>query len=165
LRGTPTGVPASPVSTIIPYLPMKDFANEVHYKTTKTGYFSSWTFMPSFTIPTNYAYVMRLGPPEAFNGATQYSLAFYYHAVNFAPIALGANNYFPTPDQFDSMIVDLAIAEIRNVYRLSNTEQEYQLAMQSIADAVDTYRTDRYDLAGLTDQMAQSQEKQLEKAK
>jgi hypothetical protein len=155
---------ATPTSTVIPYVPMKDFVNQAHFETGVTGFFSAWTFFPSFTVPTLYAYLMQLAPTTAMNGVP-YTLQLWYHAVNFAPVALGASNYFPTPDQFDSMIVDLAVAEVRNIYRMSGDQQEMNLAMQAIMEVIDTYRTDRYDLAGLTDQMAQAQEKQVEKAK
>jgi hypothetical protein len=83
-----------------------------------------------------------------------------YHAVNFPPLANGANIFFPTPDQFDSLIVDLALAEMRNVYRLSGDQLEMQTTMQAVNEIIDTYRTDRYNLAGLSDQLAQAQEKQ-----
>jgi hypothetical protein len=150
-------------NTLIPYVPMKDWVKEQNYRAVGQGYFSAWTFYPNFTYPTTYAYLMKLAPSSSFgNPAT---LFFSYHANNFAPITAGANNYFPTPDQFDSMIVDLAIAEVRNVYRASGDQTEIEQAVAAIAQLIDTYRTDRYDLAGLSDQAAQLQEKQTEKAK
>ena len=160
LRGDGT---ITPTKTIIPYMPAKDWVNEENFQTTGTGFFSAWTFYPSFTLPTTYAYVMQLGPASAFG--IPVVLPFFYHALNYQPIVAGPNNYFPTPDQFDNLIVDLAIAEVRNVYRMSGGQEEVEKALGAIAQIIDTYRTDRMDLAGLTDQMAQAQEKQTEKAK
>lgn len=151
------------VATMIPYLPMKDFVNQEHFQSMPADVFSAWTWLPNFNSPLTFAYVMQLAPQTAYPTAGG-TLPFFYHALVQPPVALGAN-YFPTPDQFDSMIVDLAIAEARNVYGLARQDNEMQLAMQAIMEVVDTYRTDRYDLAGLTDQMAQAQEKAVEKAK
>ena len=151
-------------STVIPYLPVKDFVNANHYQTTQPGFFSAWTFYPTFTIPTSYLWLGQIGPPGAAI-ASPTALPLYYHAVNFAPVAYGAANYFPTPDQFDSMIVDLAWAEVASIYRQSDAEQIRQRAMQGIMEIIDTYRTDRYDLAGITDEIAQKQEKGAEGAK
>jgi hypothetical protein len=154
----------TPTKTIIPYTSAKEFVNEQNYQTTGIGMFSAWTFRPVFNAPLTYAYELLMAPSTAF-GPPATSLSFTYHAVNFAPVPSGANNYFPTPDQFDSMIVDLAIAEVRNVYRMSGEQSEVEQAVAAISQVIDTYRTDRYDLAGLSDQMAQAQEKQTEKAK
>lgn len=149
--------------TIIPYVSPQEFATEEHFQTTGINAFSSWTFVPSFNAPLTFAYVMRIGPKTAYptGGGT---LPFWYHSLVLPPVTDGAN-YFPTPDQFDSLIVDLAVQEVRNIYRMSGFGEEAQLTMQSILELVDTYRTDRFDLAGLTDQFAQAQEKAAEKAK
>ena len=157
---------SSVTQTLIPYLPMKDFVNQQHFETNALGFFSAWTFYPSFTTSTAaYQYVMRLAPTSAFNPLLP-SLNLWYHTVTVQPLSLAPpGQFFPTPDQFDSMIVDLAVAEVRNIYRISGDAQEYQTAMQSIMEIIDTYRTERYDLAGLTDQMAQAQEKAVEKDK
>jgi hypothetical protein len=154
----------SPTNTIIPYVPMKDWVNQEHFQTTGLNQFYAWTFLPNFTAPTTYPYTMKLGPASAFpTGGT--TLQFFYHSLVLPPVALGAGNYFPTPDQFDSLIVDLAVAEIRNIYRMSGGQEEIASAMQAIAEIIDTYRSDRFDLAGISDQMAQAQEKQFEGSK
>lgn len=153
LRGNGTN---TPTTTIIPYLQMKDWVNEQHYQ---TSFWSSWTVYP--TLPT---WTIALGGPPIVGITPSFSLPFYYHAVSFPPLAIGPV-YFPTPDQFDSLIVDLAVAEVRSIYRLSGADPLWQKTMASINNIIDTYRTDRYDLAGVTDNVAQAQEKQAEKAK
>ncbi len=157
----------TPTATLIPYKSPVEFANEQHFQTGTIGNFSSWTFKPNFTLaaPTSYGWSLLLAPNEAYPLPGIVNLGFFYHAVNFPAFAAANNVYFPTPDQFDSMIVDLAVAEVRNIYGMARSNDEYQMAYQAIAEIIDTYRTDRYDLAGLTDQVAQAQEKQVEKDK
>jgi hypothetical protein len=158
LRGATAG---TLTNTTIPYVPYKDFVNQQHFENAASGMFSAWTFYPNTSPPPQY--VMRLAPVPAF-GHGPYTLPFGYHALTNTPLVYGSN-YFPTPDEFDSLIVDLAVAEVRDIYRMSGDQQKKAETMQAIMEIIDTYRTDRYDLAGLTDQMAQAQEKQVEKAK
>ena len=155
----------TPTNTVIPYQPAKDWANATHYQTTAPGFFSAWTFVPNFSgsPPTTYPYIMLLGPNGAFG--TPVTLTLIYHAVNYAAVPYGTNYYFPTPDQFDSLIVDLAWAEVARIYRQSDAATIKQEAMQGVMELIDTYRTDRYDLAGITDEIAQKQEKGAEGAK
>jgi len=155
----------TPTATEIPYLPYKDFVNATHYQTTATGFLSAWSFYPNFTLPTSYAWTAVYGPASAAFTQPTTSLPFMYHAVNYPAVAYGAGNYFPTPDQFDSLIVDLAWAEVAGIYRQSDAETIRQRAMQGVMELIDTYRTDRYDLAGITDEIAQKQEKGAEGAK
>lgn len=150
--------------TIIPYLPWKDFVNQSHFQTTQPGFWSAWTFTPSFVAPATYAWQITLGPSAAANPSPM-TLPFMYHAVNFQPVPLSNSAYFPTPDQFDSLIADLAIAEIQDTYKLTDGQRTRDRALRSINELIDTYRTDRYDLAGLSDQVAQAQEKQAETAR
>lgn len=151
------------VGTIIPYLNMKDFVNQEHFESLTANIFACWTWIPNFNSPLTFAYSMKLAPAAAYP-TTGGTLPFFYHALVQPPIAYGAN-YFPTPDQFDSLIVDLAIAEVRNVYRMSGQQDEVGQAVAAIAQVIDTYRTDRIDLNGLTDQMMTAQEKQAAKDK
>lgn len=151
--------------TVIPYKPVEEFVNEQHFSTTAIGLFSSWTFYPFFTFgpPTLYQFIFRLAPDTAFPLAVPTALKLYYHAVNFPAFTNAANVYFPTPDQFDSLIMDLAEAEARREYTASGWEKLAAAATQSMNELVDTYRTDRFDLAGVSDVMAQAQEKSAER--
>ena len=152
-------------STLIPYSTLTDFITDQNFATQGIGFFSSWTFLPNFVIaaPTSYGWYIRLSPDTAFplpvGGVT---LGFWYHAVNFAPLAAAANAFFPTPDQFDSLIMDLAEAEARRTYGAAGWDKIAAAATQTMNELIDTYRTDRYNLAGLSDQVLQAQEKQVE---
>ncbi len=153
LRGNGT---TTPTRTVIPYLPMKEWVNEDHYR---TSFWSSWTAYP--TLPR---FTIALGGPPIVGITPGFTLPFFYHAVSYPPLTIGAN-FFPTPDQFDSLIVDLAVAEVRSIYRLSGADSLWQKTMASINNIIDTYRTDRYDLAGVTDEVAQAQEKQATRSR
>lgn len=157
-----------PLKTVIPYKNWQEFTQEQHFQTITAGVFSSWTFLPNFTFgpPTNYAWTIQFAPAEAIvtvpPGPT---LPMIYHAQSFAGLTAAPNVYFPTPNEFDSMIMDLAVAEGKKQYRLSGWQDEAAQANAAIAEVIDTYRTNRYDLAGLFDQVAQAKEKDVEKAK
>ena len=152
----------TPTSSIIPYMTMSEFLLEQDFNVAGIGYFSSWTFRPNFTLsaPTSYSWVMLLAPNQAYPLPAPVSFGFMYHAVNYPSFASGSNIYFPTPDQFDSLILDIAEAEARREFGAAGWEKLAALATQGISDLIDTYRTDRYDLAGLSDVTAQAQEKQ-----
>ena len=155
----------TPTSTQIPYKPLSDFTVEQHFQSMGISMFSSWTFRPNFTFgpPTSYAWTMSLAPDTAFPLAPGVTMGFYYHAVNFQPFTAAANVFFPTPDQFDSLIMDLAEAEARREYTASGWDKLAASATGSIQELVGAYRTDRYDLAGIQDVTMQAQEKAVER--
>lgn len=158
----------TPTRTVIPFKSPQEFVNQQHFSGQAIGAFSAWTFYPNFTLtaPTSYGYTIKLAPDDAFplagGGVT---LPLYYHAVNFQPFTSAANVYYPTPDQFDSLIVDLAEAELGRIYRVSGWDALQGRALQDIGNMIDSYRTDRFDLAGLADQAMQAQERATERAK
>lgn len=161
------GTSSQPTLTLIPYKPVEEFVNEQHFQTTAIGLFYSWTFSPSFTFgpPTSYQWLFRLAPDAAFPLPGPTALNFYYHAVSYPAFSWASNVYFPTPDQFDSLIVDLAEAEARREYSAAGWDKLAAAATQAIHEIIDTYRTDRYDLAGVTDVVAQAQEKSAERSR
>src|SRR5271169_1239903 len=168
LSGTNVSAGYSPTLTEIPYKPYKEFVNQQHFQVTGSANFSCWTCIPNFSIgpPLTFgAYTLKLAPTSAYPLANNLIMSFLYHSVNFPPLAISPSTYFPTPDQFDSLIVDIAEAELARVYKVSGYDTLMQSAITAVQNIIDTYRTDRYDLAGLTDQMAQAQEKQAERAK
>jgi hypothetical protein len=157
----------SPTLTGIPFKKWQEFVNQQHFQNIAIGNFACWTVTPVFTLtaPTSYAYNLALAPDTAFPLAAPIGLPLIYHALNFQPFAVAGNVYFPTPDQFDSTILDLAEAELKRVYSMSGWEQLAAQATTAVQAMIDTYRSDRYDLAGLTDQAAQAQEKAAERAR
>lgn len=157
-----------PTQTEVPYKPFKEFVNQQHFGVSGPANFACWTFIPVFTLtaPTLYKYQFGFAPLEAFpipSGGVTFT--FGYHALNFASFAVAANIYFPTPDQFDSLILDLAEAELARVYKVSGWEKIAGQATAALQEMIGTYRTDRYDLAGLADEAAQAQERATERTK
>jgi hypothetical protein len=161
LRGQPG---STTTDTIIPYKPNQEFYMQEHFSSMGIGQFSAWTYRPNFALGP-VPWVLMLSPGAAFPLPAPINFYISYHAVSFPSLAYGAAIYFPTPDQFDSLIIDLAEAEVTRIYRASGWEKIQQKAMESVAEMIDTYRTDRYDLSGLTDLTMQAQERQLDKAK
>lgn len=161
--------PVAGTATLIPYKSVEEFMTEQDFQTlTGIGMFSCWTFRPTFTFgpPTSYLWAMWLAPNTAFPiGVGGITLNLWYHAMNYAPLTAASNVFFPTPDQFDSLVLDLAEAEARREYTASGWEKLAASATQSLNEMIDTYRTDRYNLAGLSDTMAQAQEKNVMKDK
>jgi hypothetical protein len=166
LRGS--SVVTSPTLTIIPYKPYSDFYNQEHFVQASLavgGTFSAWSYKPSIAGST-VTWKMNLRPSEQFPLANPVAFDLTYHKVcNTNAFAVGPAVYFPTPDQFDGLILDLAEAELSRVYGRGGWEKIQQQAMQGIADMVDTYRTERYTLAGVSDMVIQAQERQADKTK
>ena len=160
-----TALSVTPTTTTIPYKSLEEFTTEQQFGTTGIGLFSSWTYYPNFTFgpPTSYGWTLKLAPDTAFPLGVGITMGFYYHAVNFASLTSAANVYFPTPDQFDSLILDLAEAEARRQYSAAGWDKLAAQATQAVMELVDTYRTDRFNLAGLSDVGAQAQEKAVER--
>jgi hypothetical protein len=155
-----------PTNTIIPYKPFKEFFNQEHFSTTNIMQFAAWSFRPIITgAPTTYSWVMNLRPSDAFPLTVPVTFDLTYHSATFAPIAIGAANYFPTPGQFDSLIIDLAEAEYSRIYGKAGWEKIQQQALSGVMEIIDTYRTDRYNLSGISDLAIQAQERQSAKTK
>lgn len=149
----------------VTYFPWKDFVRQENFTVVpEAGLFTAWTYRPNFVFgpPTTYGWTIQVGPAAAANPVAM-NLTLVYHAVNFAPFTAAANVFFPTPDQFDSAIVDLAVAQAKEDYGISGFDRVAQQANQALAEMIDTYRSDRFDLAGLFDETAQAKEKQTER--
>lgn len=156
---------STPTATVITYKTPSEFLKEQHFKESDIGAFSSWTFAPAFTFgpPTVYGWNLLLAPNEAYPLPGITPLGFFYHAMSFAPFTNAANVFFPTPDEFDSLIMDLAEAESRREYNSSGWEKLAGQATTSLNEMIGSYRTDRFNLAGLQDVLAQAQEKSAER--
>lgn len=86
-----------------------------------------------------------------------------YHQIPLVALAEGVG-FYPTPDPFDDLIVDLAEGEIKRIYNLTMWEAAIQKAQNSTLLLLDKYRSPRQELAGLTEQAKETQESQLKKA-
>lgn len=131
--------------------------------------YSIWTYTSrigtsSDTIGSSVAtgkilYTGYLFPAAAYVAGKQ--LPFTYHAV---PAAVTTGGYFPSPDNFDLLIIDLAEAECRRTLGLSGWEIVRQRAQEEVMSLVDGYHSTKVTLAGLADEARQAQESQAKKA-
>lgn len=116
----------------------------------------------TFTLTPSYAYTGIIYPASATpTGVGGFNLPFIYHADTVSPLTIAANQFFPTPASFDTMLIELAEAETRRIYGLAGWDVVQKRAELAITGMLDNYRSTKNTLAGLTDQMKQTQEKQL----
>lgn len=150
-----------PISAELPYVPVDELANhQIYHLPIQAGVFSCYSIINQLGI-----YRFRFAPVTAVSAAAT-TFILYYHRLNSAmltPLAIGAD-YFPTPNAFDIMLVDLAESEIKRIYSLSGFDTALAKAQASAALALDKYRSPKRDLAGLTEQTKEVQEKQLGQA-
>ena len=58
-----------------------------------------------------------------------------------AELTAGASTYFPTPDEFDDLIVDMADARIRQIYNMTRWAEMLQLSQAQVVKMLDQYRS------------------------
>lgn len=159
----------------IPYRPWDETLDQQFAEVTAPpGLFSCWTFHTNFSIgaaPTytpTFAYRGMLYPasaiPTVATGAFQFNLAYHtdvsgieYSATPSASIP----NYFPTPNSFDTLLIELAEAEVRRIYGLAGWDIIQKRAESAIVNLLDAYRSTKNVLSGLTDQQKQAGEKKM----
>jgi hypothetical protein len=123
---------------------------------------SCWAFNTSFTVgpPPVYTYTGHLFPVDAITQNVEFR--FYYHAdVASAELTSSATAFFPTPNIFDSLMIELAEAEARRIYGLAGWEAIQKRAESAIMSLLDSYRSTKNSLGGLVDQQKQTNEKKL----
>jgi hypothetical protein len=151
-----------PKSTI-PYKPWDETLDQQYSEmVVPKGLFSCWTFTTAF-VGSSYLYRAYLYPLTAGpTGGDSFTMDFAYHMdVSNVELALGANVYFPTPNSFDNLLIELAEAEARRIYGLAGSEMIQKRAESAIVNLLDSYRSTKNSLAGLTDQQKQVSEKKM----
>lgn len=153
----------------IPHIPYEQAMREQHYGTNITqGMYSAWTLETAFVVgpPATYYYRGLVFPPEARPaGAGTDTLPFVYHALPGAPLAISASVYFPTPDIFDSMLIEWAEAKIIRLYRLAGWEQALRDVQSAFIPLLDAYRSTKLSVQAVLDQERLAKESQLTKAR
>jgi hypothetical protein len=137
------------------FLPMEEFAMYRSSSGASGQPFSVWTH---YNVPGT-GYSALFGPDAAMNttGATSFDL--YYHRQTPAALTSGASTYFPTPDEFDDLILDMAEAECRRLYSLAGWEKIQSKATDSAMRILDQYRTTKEGVSGTTDSMKRREDK------
>jgi hypothetical protein len=154
----------------IPYKPYDVAQKHQTYNTTVgANQFSLWSFRTSFAAaPVTYSYIGQVFPEASYplNGTTT-TLTIIYHTTTASPLVTTTPpvySYYPTPDAFDSFIVDMAESELRRTYGLAGFENLIQKAQGSLQMMLDAYRSTKPTMMGVMDQTRQTQESQAAKA-
>lgn len=152
--------------SMIPYAPWDESLHQQFAEVVSpAGLYSCWTFAAYFTgTPPTYRYMAELFPASAAPTAAtgNFTFAMYYHTdVSATEYVSGANIFFPTPNSFDNLMIELAEAEARRIYGLAGFEMIQKRAESAIVNLLDSYRSTKNVLAGLTDQQKQVSERKM----
>jgi hypothetical protein len=151
------------LNSVVTYVPW-DVAMDQRYSEMSTipGLVSCWTFATNFTAgpPPTYGYTAYIFPLDTVITNSQFRLV-YHTDVASTEIPLAANQYFPTPNSFDNLLIELAEAEARRIYGLAGWDIIQKRAESAITSLLDSYRSTKNVLAGLTDQQKQVNERKL----
>lgn len=136
------GGETSPTPTEIPFKTWADAVkNQVHQTAAAgSGVVSCWSFYAALGGTTVSLYG-ALFPSSAVKTGT-YTLV--YHSTTFPAISTG---YFPTPDHFDYLIVELAEAEIMRQYRLAGWDILYKRVTDQLRAMLGAYTTTKIAMA------------------
>lgn len=100
------------------------------------------------------------------SSAASSSHVFVYHLNPGTPLAVGTTVYFPTPDAFDSMLVQMAVASIMGPewYSMVGWDVLQKASQDSALALLDRYRTTKVSMIGMVDQGKRAQELAAERA-
>lgn len=125
------------------------------------GMFSAWSWAAnSGAAPASYSYTAYFYPTSgAPAGATNFP--FIYHKLTPAPLVSGAAVFYPTPDAYDDVILDLAEAELKRTYQIVGWEMAQKRAETALARLAAGTRSSKEVVSELMEQAKQTQERQL----
>jgi hypothetical protein len=132
------------------------------------GVVSCWTFRATFTNTVGpppvytYKYTGYFFPADAVSLSAEFRIV-YHTDVSGVEYTSGTNIFFPTPNSFDNLMIELAEAEARRIYGLAGFEMIQKRAESAIVTLLDSYRSTKNALPGLVDQQKQVSERQLMK--
>ena len=86
-----------------------------------------------------------------------------YHGIPNMILTTGSN-YYPTPDEFDDLLVLRAESECRKIYGFQFAMESRKEAEDMAAKLLDRYRSTKEDLAGMVDQVRNTKEIQAKRA-
>lgn len=155
--------------TLIPFKPWDDSLEQQFAEVVAPpgmyscwSYYANFSYTPSFPTAPTYAYKAILYPTSAKPTVTTgaFTFIFAYHTdVNSTEYT--GSSYFPTPNSFDNLLIELAEAEVRRIYGLAGWEIIQKRAESAIMNLLDSYRSTKNVLAGLQDQQKQVSEKKM----
>lgn len=157
----------------IPYVaPDRLALHELYHVRLPRGVFSVFTVVTNLgTVtlgPATDAYpdevpFLLMAPSSALHTTEDCAYHFVYHQIPVVTLAAGPV-YYPTPDPFDDLIVDLAEGEIKRIYQFGGWAEAIKKAQNSTLLLLDKYRSPKLEMAGITEQAKETQESQLKRA-
>jgi hypothetical protein len=141
----------------VKYVSFDDFQMMRTEGTTVTlGYFGGVTLV---NVPATSQYSAVFGPDSAKDTLAPNSFDLYYHRMTPAELTAGASTYFPTPDEFDDLIVDLAECRIRQHYNYTRWADMLQLSQAQVLKLLDQYRSTKLFPMGVDATVSRAGEK------
>lgn len=163
------GLDSDVVPTEIPYMTWSDAVkNQAHFTGGgQNGILSCWSYYATAVtalVPPYGTTVTFKG--QAFPGSQVkvQTLPFVYHAITFPALASNAQIFFPTPDHFDYLIVELAEAEIMRQYRLAGWEILYKRTTDQLRAMLQAYTSTKVSMAPTPEIINAAQTKQAQRA-
>lgn len=158
--GSTGGAPA--IASSIPYVSYDDSFNQsVSELTVPAGAFSCWSM---YFNTISGGYTGQFYPPSATptltTGDMSYVMSYHMDAASTEK-AVSALDFFPTPNCFDSLLIELAEAEAKRIYGLAGWDIIQKRAESGIVSLLDPYRSTKNAVAGMVDQQKQTGERKL----
>ncbi len=143
----------------IPFVPPDRLGLYQIFNTTPIpGVFAAWTLLSSDSA----GYQIRFAPSSAAT-TVAVNFAMQYHRIPDVLIDL-PSQFFPTPDQFNTLILDIAEAEIKRNYNIMGWETAQQKAAASTMMLADQYRSSKLHQVGMGEEVKDAQETQASAA-
>jgi hypothetical protein len=154
--------PESSILSILPLVPAEDALDQqLSEMADIKGLFSCWSLIMDIWL-TKLVYFAALRPWSAANTSDALSFQFHFHEdASSTELTVGADKYFPTPNVFDNLLIELAEAEVRRIYGLAGWEIIQKRAESTIMVLLDKYRSSKSTVVGLSDQQKQTSERKL----
>lgn len=163
IYGPISSVGGSPtLASDIPFVPNSEAGSyNVSELTMPPGAFSCFTVIQTSVIPGWFIqFYPTSAVPTITSGTMRYSLIFHLDAASMEK-PVSDVDYFPTPNCFDSLLIELAEAEARRIYGLAGWEIIQKRAESGIMSLLDPYRSTKNAVAGMADQQKQTGERKL----
>jgi hypothetical protein len=126
------------------------------------GNYSCWTY--SVNLAGDEPYMGHMFPESSHPLGLDNSPFIVYHRMTMTPLSETGATYFPTPPEFDELLVSLAEAEGRRRYGVAGWEKIQTRSQASIQNLLKTYITDKHTQFGLENTARHAQESQAAKA-
>lgn len=144
----------------IPHMPWDKAVKQQVHQTSGAKVYSCWTFFATL-IGTTVTFSGLVFPASA--ATADESLPFVYHSVQFPALTSGAATFFPTPDHFDSLIVDLAESELMRQYQVAGWDIVYKRATDQLRAMLSAYQTTKVIMTPAVEAMQAAQAVQAKK--